>query len=74
MTVPLNQLFYGDSPWERMVMLCGWVRRGECSADEVEHALDTARFQLADDPDDEVAQAVVVLAAVVRATYKDGES
>ncbi len=65
---------YGDSPWERMVLICGWVARGECTAEEVAIALDTARFQFIDDPDDqEVAQAVVVLAAVVRATYKDGE-
>lgn len=70
-----TQSAYGDDPWERMVLLCGWVRRGECTAEEVAIALDTARFYMVEDPEDEeAAQAVVVLAAVVRATYKDGGS
>lgn len=66
-----TQPAYGDEPWDRMVLISGWVARGECTLDEVEHALDTARIELAEDPDDEVAAAVVVLARVVRALRRD---
>ena len=65
-----TQPAYGDSPWERMVLLCGWVARRECTAEEVAIALDTARGYMLEDPFDyEAALAVVVLAKVVRLTY-----
>lgn len=70
-----TQPAYGDDPWQRMVLISSWVARGHCTGDEVEHALDAARFQFFDDADDEeAAQAVVVLSRVVRSLYQDGGS
>lgn len=58
---------YGDAPYDRVVLISKWVATANATVDEVELALDTARLYLREDPDDaEAAQALVVLARVLR--------
>lgn len=64
---------YGDAPRDRVALIAGWVATANATVHEVELALDTARLYMIEDPDDaEAAQALVVLARVLRVVGQDG--
>ena len=64
-----TQPAYGDEPFDRVALLCGWVGRGECTRAEVVAAVEMASGYLDEDPTDtEAAAAWVVLSEVVRLT------
>lgn len=62
-----TQTAYGDTPYDRVVLIARWVATDNATVLEVVSALQSARDDLAVDPEyDEAAMAVVVLSNVLR--------